>query len=100
MEKVKKDYKKSELTAFAKTLAYAHFQYLNTMCIAEEVSVSDIGKKFRCGDNDKLLVEIAKRYAKYVRNECSVDLENGAIQNCQNIINDIVACCEENNWFK
>lgn len=94
------DYTKSDLTAFAKQLAYAHHQYLNAMCVAEEISTSDIGKKFKCGADDKLLVEIAKRYAKYVRNECSVDLENAATQDCQNIINDVVVCCEENNWFQ
>ena len=94
------EYKKADLTAFAKQLAFAHHQYLNTMCIAEEIAKSEIGMKFKNRNDDELLVEIAKRYAKYVRNFCDIDIDNGETQDCQSIINDIVACCEENNWFQ
>jgi len=92
--------KKADLTTFAKGLAYTHHQYHNVMCMAEEITKSDIGRKFMDGMDEKLLIEIAKRYAKYVRNECSVDIDNGETQTCQNIINEGVNCCEENNWFQ
>ena len=94
------EFKKSELTAFAKQLAFAHHQYLNAMCIAEEVTKSDIGRQFKNNPDEQLLLEIAKRYAKYVHNECNIDIDNGETQTCQDIINDIINCCEENNWFK
>jgi hypothetical protein len=29
-----------------------------------------------------------------------VDLDNGEVQNLQNILNAIINCCEENNWFE
>ena len=38
------DYTKSDLTAFAKQLAYAHHQYLNAMCVAEEARNSEDSK--------------------------------------------------------
>lgn len=38
--------------------------------------------------------------AEYVKNESDIDLENGDVQTCQNIINEIVYCCGENNWFE
>ena len=92
--------KKAELTAFAKQLASAHRRYCDVMCIAEEITKSDMGRKLKSGMDENLLMEIAKRYAKYVRNECSVDLDNGETQTCQDIINDVLSCCEENNWFQ
>ena len=94
------EYKKSELTTFAKQLAFAHNQYLNAMCIAEEITKSNIGRQISNNPDELLLKEIAKRYAKYVHNECNVDIDNGETQTCQDIINDIINCCEENNWFK
>jgi hypothetical protein len=30
----------------------------------------------------------------------NIDLDNGDVQNLQNILNAIVDCCEENNWFE
>lgn len=30
----------------------------------------------------------------------NVDLDNGEAQNLQNILNAIIDCCEENNWFE
>lgn len=92
--------KKKDLTAFAKELANVHHQYLNIACMAEEITKSDIGRKLQNGMDEELLMEIAKRYAKYVCNECTVDIDTGETQTCQDIINEVVSCCEENNWFQ
>lgn len=92
-------YKKSEITQFAKECVYAQNQFLNSMCIAENLKRTDIAKEFRNGIDDELLIEIAKRYAKYAKFECTIDLDNSDIQDSQNIINTIVECCEEHKWF-
>ena len=55
------EYTKADLTSFAKQLAFAHHQYLNLMCIAEELTKSDLGMELRNGGNSKLLEEISKR---------------------------------------
>lgn len=93
-------YKKSELTKAAKYLAVTHEKLLEIMCISEEITRSEIGHIFSNGVDDELLIEISKRYAKYVKNISNIDLENREVQTCQDIINDIVYCCEENNWFE
>ena len=81
------EYKKSDLTKFAQNAVDTHHQHLNTMYMAEEISLSDLGKAFRNGIDEKLLMDISKRYAKYIGNTYDVDLDNTAIQNCQNILN-------------
>ena len=92
--------KKKDLTAFAKELANAHHQYHNIACMAEEITKSRIGRKLQNGMDRNLLMEIAKRYAKYVCNECTIDIDTGETQTCQDIINEVVSCCEENDWFQ
>lgn len=93
-------YKKSELTKIAKYLATVHEKFLEIMCISEETTKSEFGEMFRNGIDNELLIELSKRYAKYVKNESYIDLDNGDVQTCQDIINEIVSCCEENNWFE
>jgi len=93
------DISKKDITDFAKTLSNAHHQFLNTMCISEEITKSSIGRLLKNRTDDTLIMEIAKRYAKYVRNECNIDVDNGEVQECQDLINEIIDCCEENNWF-
>jgi hypothetical protein len=46
------------------------------------------------------LLEVAKRFAKYHKDEIQLDFETGSIQDFCNIINEIIHCCEDNNWFK
>lgn len=91
--------KKSELTRFAKDCSYAHEKAVKYLCISEEIARSKIGKRLLDGD-ESILIEISKRFAKYAKEEMNIDLDNGDTQNCQNILNAIIDCCEENNWFE
>lgn len=91
--------KKSELTAFAKNCAYAHEKAVKLMCISEELVILDIGKEL-INDNADILLEVSKRFAKYAKETINVDLETGTIQDIQNVLNAIIDCCEENNWFE
>lgn len=93
-------YKKSELTRFAKTCSWGAHQMLNGVCTAEEISHSDIGQDLINDGEIELLLEISKRFAKYAKDQMSFDADNGDVQNFQNIIEKIVECCEENNWFE
>lgn len=93
-------HKKSDLTSFAKECAYAHHQFLNVACIAEEITKTDIGRELRNGIDNELLLEISRRYAKHVKNNCTIDIDTGETQECQDIINEIIECCEEHNWFQ
>lgn len=92
-------YKKPELTKFAKECAYGANQMLNGVCISEEISKSDIGKDLINDDEIELLFAISKSFAKYAKDQMDFDVENSDVQNFQNIIEKIVRCCEENNWF-
>lgn len=90
-------YKKSELTRFAKTCAYGANQMLNGVCVAGEVRGS-ICKDILCND-EELLLEVSKRFAKYAKDQIGFDVENGEVQDFQNLIEKIIKCCEDNDWF-
>lgn len=60
-------YKKSVLTQFAKDCTYGANQMLNGVCVAEEISKSDIGCTLANTDDEELLFEISKRFAKYAK---------------------------------
>ncbi len=92
-------YKKSELTQFVKECAYGANQMLNGICIAEEISESDIGRDIINSENEELLLEVSKRFAKYAKDQMAFDVENREIQNFQGIIEKIIEYCEDNNWF-
>ena len=96
---MEKKIKKSELTRFAKDCIYAHEKAVKLLCISEELTRSSIGKEL-INDNKDILLEISKRFAKYAKENISIDLDNVEIQNTQNILNAIVDCCEENGWFE
>ena len=95
MEKIKK----SELTRFAKDCAFTHKNAVMFVCMSEEITRSKIGKMLKEG-NDDILLEVSKRFAKYATEGMEFDVETGDTQDTQTIINDIINCCEENNWFK
>lgn len=90
-------YKKSELTRFAKTCAYGANQMLNGVCVAGEVRGS-ICRDILSND-EELLLEVSKRFAKYAKDQIVFDVENGEVQEFQNLIEKIIECCEDNNWF-
>lgn len=91
--------KKSDLTQFAKDCVYAHDKAVKLECISEDIMRTYIGKEL-INDNQDILMEVSKRFAKYTKESMNIDLDNGEVQNVQNILNAIVDCCEENNWFE
>lgn len=93
------DYKRSQLTYFAKDCAYGLKRMIDGICMAEEIVHSDIGVAFKNELDEKLLLEISKRFAKYTNDTMTFDVEVGEVQDFQSIICKIVDCCEENNWF-
>lgn len=72
----------------------------NGVCMAEEIAHSNLGKEIINFHDDDLLLEISKRYAKYAKDYSDFNVENAATQNFQSIINKIVDCCEEHDWFE
>lgn len=91
--------KKTDLTQFAKDCVYAHEKAIKLMCISENIMRNQIGKEL-INDNQSVLLEVSKQFVKYARENMNIDLDNGDIQNLQNILNAIIDCCEENNWFE
>ena len=92
-------YKKSILTSFAKDAAFGANLMLNSICIAENISKSDIGRSLKNEDDSELLLEVSKRFAKYAKVESEFDADIGEVQDFQQIIDNIIECCEEHNWF-
>ena len=93
-----KKIKNSELTQFAKDCVYAHEKAIKLMCISENIMRNQIGKEL-INDNQSILLEVSKQFVKYARENMNIDLDNGDIQNLQNILNAIIECCDENDWF-
>ena len=91
------NYKKSQLTAFAKNCAWGANQMLNGVCMAGEIAKHPIGRSLPY--DEELLLEISKRFAKHCKDEMAFDVDNSEVQDFQNIIELIIGCCEENNWF-
>ena len=69
------------------------------MYISEDIMRTQIGKEL-INDNQNVLLEVSKRFAKYAKETIDIDLDNGEVQNLQNILNAVINCYEENNWFK
>lgn len=44
-------------------------------------------------------MELAKRFAKYAKSDAAIDVDNGDVQAAQDLINEIIYCCEDNDWF-
>ena len=91
-------YKKSELTRFAKDCAYGAHQMLNGICIAEEIK-GNISRDLLNG-NEEILLEVSKRFVKYAKDYMAFDVETGQVQDFQNIIEKIIECCDDNDWFE
>lgn len=92
-----KKYKKSELTRFAKDCAYGANQMLNGVCMAGEIK-GNISRDILNND-EELLLEVSKRFAKYVKDQMGFDVETGEVQDFQRLIDKLVECCEDNDWF-
>lgn len=78
---------------------YAHKEAVKLMYISEDIMRTQIGKEL-INDNQNVLLEVSKRFAKYAKETININLDNGEVQNLQNILNAVINCCEENNWFK
>lgn len=94
------DYRKTELTQFAKNCARALNQMINCICLSEEISISTMGYELKNKNNSELLLEISKRFAKYSNDRIGFDVDIAEVQDFQTIINFIIDCCEENDWFR
>lgn len=97
------DYKKSELTKFAKDCAWGNTALINGMCMSEEIVHTEIGHIMAhefVDEHEELILEISKRFAKYTNDQMKPDVDNGEVQDFCNIISRIIDCCEENNWFR
>lgn len=92
------EYRKSNLTNYAKVLAKANSYLVNGICMAEENVHSEICERILQGD-EELLIEISKRFAKHTQDENAFYSEAGGLQDFKNVINKIIECCEENDWF-
>lgn len=90
-------HKKSELTKFAKDCAYGTNQMINGICMAGEIK-GDISREILNYD-EELLLEVSKRFAKYTKDAMRFDVETGELQDFQRLIDKIIDCCEENDWF-
>lgn len=99
-DKPKEEYKKSDLTRYAKELTFAHQWSVKAMCFHEEISKWPLSKEIILPENTDLLLEVARRFAKYRKEEMNVDFENACTQDTANILNLIIETCEENNWFE
>ena len=73
---------------------------INGLCMAEEIAHSSLGRELINFNDDELLLEVSKRYAKYAQDEMDFDTENSETQDFQSIINKIVNCCDEHDWFR
>lgn len=93
------EYRKTELTHFAKRCSTGLTQMLNGIIAAEDVAKSDIGRSVLYEQDETLLLEISKRFAKYTKDTSAFDVDTGEVQEFQEIIGKIVECCDENNWF-
>lgn len=65
---------------------------------SQEIANSKIGKLLK-EENDDFLIEVSKRFAKFAKENINFSLEDCAIDDAVAIINNIIYCCEENNWF-
>lgn len=89
-------YKKSELTKFAKDCASGANHMLIGICMAGEIK-GNISRSILY--DDELLLEVSKRFAKYTKDTMRFDVETGEVQDFQRLIDKIIECCEENDWF-
>lgn len=95
-----KPVKKAELTAFAKECAKGAAWMLNGICIAGEITKTQLCRSLLNRNNDELLLEISKRYAKYAQDEFPFAVECGEVQDFQDLISRIVNICDEHDWFR
>lgn len=66
--------------------------------MAEENIHDDICERILKGD-EELLIEISKRFAKHTQDENVFYSNSHALQDFEKVINTIIECCEENDWF-
>ena len=94
------EYKKSELTCYAKQCAKASDTLMTGVCYADDLSRTEICREILDNGNEELLLEVSKRFAKYVNDQDVFDCGNKAVQDFRDLIKAIVECCEEHGFFE
>jgi len=94
-------YRESVLTRYAKECAWGAKRLIDGICMSEEISKTELGRTIAHGWNgsDELIMAVAKRFAKLANDRQAPDVETGEVQEFCDIIQKIVECCEENDWF-
>lgn len=101
-------FKKSELTKFAKLAVFTNKTILDSICASEEL-FDEIGR-YICNDYgddeiggcNEVIFEVAKRYAKYTKEMMLAEpnLNARTLSDAEEILQKIIDCCQENNWFE
>ena len=72
---------------------------LNAVCVANEIK-GDISRDILNNYDGELLLEVSKRFARYARDTMGFDVDTGEVQDFQKLVDKIIGCCEENDWFQ
>lgn len=96
------EYKKAELTDFARQCARGARYMILGLCMAEEIAHTSLAREIISNNtgNEDLLLEISKRYANYADDMVNFRVDNAATQDFQELIDRIVICCDEHDWFE
>lgn len=89
------NYKKSELTYYAKELNRACNKIFEAICICEKILDMDISQHILNDNDDELICEIAKRFQKQRDKDpwdCYTDLDEGDTQRVNMIVNKLDNC--------
>lgn len=103
MNESKFKYTDKEIENFAKILSDCSYELTNALCLSEEVSHTDIGRviaNYTGDDKSNLIYKISKKFASTVNDRSTPDLEVACVQDACSIIEQVVNCCEEHNWFQ
>lgn len=95
-------YTEAQIGNFAKMLSDCSYELTNALCLSEEVSHTEIGRviaNYTGDDKSNLIYRISSKFASIVNDRSAPDLEVACVQDACNIIEQVVNCCEEHNWF-
>lgn len=99
-EEIKTMKKYSKLTQFAENCVYAHERAIQLMCISEEMAKDEIAQEYKDSGDESLILEISKEFAKYTKENITIDLDIGEVEETVIMLNAIIECCEKHNWFE
>ena len=99
-EEIKTMKKYSKLTQFAENCVYAHERAIQLMCISEEMAKDEIAQEYKDSGDESLILEISKEFAKYTKENITINLDIGEVEETVIMLNAIIECCEKHNWFE